>query len=54
MGPRGRFYSCDCCLGHDMQVLYLGRAPCTKETLPDFLKVASGNPTSTCIPRVDG
>ena len=21
-----------------MQVLYLGRAPCTKETLPDFLK----------------
>ena len=37
-----------------MQVVYLGRAPCTKETLPDFLKVASGNPTSTCIPRVDG
>ena len=42
------------CLGQDMQVLYLGRAPRTKETLPDFLKVASGNPTSTCIPRVDG
>ena len=21
-----------------IQVLYLGRAPCTKETLPDFLK----------------
>ena len=37
-----------------VQVLYLGRAPRTKETLPDFLKVASGNPTSTCIPRVDG
>ena len=37
-----------------LQVLYLGRAPRTKETLPDFLKVASGNPTSTCIPRVDG
>ena len=36
------------------QVLYLGRAPRTKEILPDFLKVASGNPTSTCIPRVDG
>ena len=35
------------------QVLYMGRAPRTKETLPDFLKVASGNPTSTCIPRVD-
>ena len=26
------------CLGHDMQVLYLGRASRTKETLPDFLK----------------
>ena len=36
-----------------MQVLYLGRALRTNETLPDFLKVASGNPTSTCIPRVD-
>ena len=24
------------CLGQDMQVLYLGRAPRTKETLPDF------------------
>ena len=36
-----------------MQVLYLGRAPRTKETLLDFLKVASGDPTSTCIPRVD-
>ena len=42
------------CLGQDMQVLYLGRAPRTKETLPDFSKVALGNPTSTCIPRVDG
>ena len=26
------------CLGQDMQVLYLGRAPRTKETLSDFLK----------------
>ena len=26
------------CLGQDMHVLYLGRAPRTKETLPDFLK----------------
>ena len=25
-------------LGQNMQVLYLGRAPRTKETLPDFLK----------------
>ena len=37
-----------------IQALYLGRAPRTKGTLLDFLKVASGNPTSTCIPRVDG
>ena len=37
-----------------MQVVYLGRASRTKETLPDFSEVASGNPTSTCIPRVDG
>ena len=44
MGPRDRFYPylyilhiLDC-LGQDMQVLYLGRAPRTKETLPDFLK----------------
>ena len=41
MGPSGRIgyillilY----CLGHDMQVLYLGRAPRKKETLPDFLE----------------
>ena len=41
MGPRGRFTHVGIilyCLGQDMQVLYLGRAPCTKETLPDFLK----------------
>ena len=44
MGQRGCFYPylyilhiLDC-LGHDMQVLYMGRAPRTKETLPDFLK----------------
>ena len=37
-----------------IQALYLGRASRTKETLPDFLKMVSGNPTSTCIPQVDG
>ena len=44
MGLRGRFYPylyifyiLDY-LGQDMQVLYMGRAPHTKETLPDFLK----------------
>ena len=60
MGPRGRFYPylyhCDYIglLGTGfMQVFYLGRAPRTKETLPEFSEVASGNPTSTCIPQVD-
>ena len=45
MGPRGRFYPylshCDYIglLGTGfMQVFCLGRAPRTKETLPDFLK----------------
>ena len=45
MGPRGRFYlylyHCDYIglLGTGfMQVFYLGRAPRTRETLPDFLK----------------
>ena len=39
------------CLG---QVLYLGRAPRTKETLPDFRECQVGYPISTSIPRVDG
>ena len=41
MGPSGHIgcilHILDC-LGQDMQVLYLGRAPRTKETRPDFLK----------------
>ena len=47
-GPKWPYYSCDwiyiyildyiALLGQDMQVLYLGRALRTKETLPDFLK----------------
>ena len=32
----------------------LGRAPCTKETLPDFHEWCRVTPTSTSIPRVDG
>ena len=39
------------CLGH---VLYLGRAPRTKETLPDFHECWVDYPTSTSILRVDG
>ena len=44
MSPRGIFTHVGIilhildCLGQDMQVPYLGRAPFTKETLPDFLK----------------
>ena len=37
------------CLG---QVLYLGRAPRTKETLPNFYECRVGYPTSTSILRV--
>ena len=41
-GPKWPFYSCCDYIGlfgtGFMQVLYLGRAPCTKETLPYFLK----------------
>ena len=38
------------CLGQD---LYFGRAPRTKETLPDFHECRVGYPTSTSVPRVD-
>ena len=45
MGPRGRFYPYLCHGDYTglfgtgfMQALYLGRAPRTKETLPNFLK----------------
>ena len=39
------------CLG---QVLYLGRAPRTKETLPNFHEWCRVNLASTSIPRVNG
>ena len=42
IGPKWSFYSCCDYIGllgtGFMQVLYLGRVPRTKETLPDFLK----------------
>ena len=41
MGPSGRFTHVGIILhfwDRYMQALYLGRALCTKETLPDFLK----------------
>ena len=37
-----------------LQMMYLGRALRTKETLPDFRECRTGYPTSTSIPRVDG
>ena len=41
-GPKWPFYSCCNYIGllvtGFMQVMYLGRDPCTKETLSDFLK----------------
>ena len=41
-GPKWSFYSCGDYIGLlgtcFMQVMYLGRDPRTKETLPDFLK----------------
>ena len=54
MGPSGRFthiVNILDCLG---QVLYLGRAPRTKETLPDFREKMSCHPTFTSILLVDG
>ena len=62
MGPRGRFYPylyhCDY-IGlletGFMQVFFLfGYSSPYKEDSARFSEVASGNPTSTCIPRVDG
>ena len=57
MGPSGRIgyilYIYWTVWDRYMQVLYLGRVPRTKETAR-FSEVTSGNPTSTCIPRVDG
>ena len=53
MGPRGRFYP------YLYQVidigtgLYLGRAPRTKKTLPDFRECRVSYPTSTSILRVN-
>ena len=55
-GPKWSFYSCDDildCLGQVYTGIVFGRVPRTKETLPNFSEVASGNSTSTCVPWVD-
>ena len=50
MGPRGRFYPYLYQVIDIGTSLYLGRAPRTKETLPDFRECQVGYPTSTSIP----
>ena len=54
IGPKWSFYSCIWIFMMLEQVMYLGRALHTKETLPDFLECQVGYPTSTSILRVDG
>ena len=54
MGPGGRFYSY---ISSDVDVgtgLLLGRAPRTKETLPDFRERSWVTRRSRVFPRVDG
>ena len=56
MGPSGRFTHVMIywtVWDKYMQILYLGRAPRTKETLPDFREKILGRPTFTSISRVD-
>ena len=54
MGPGGRFHSY---ISFDVDVrigLFLGRAPRTKETLPDFRERGRVTRPSRVFPRVDG
>ena len=56
MGPSGRFTHVMIywtVWDKYMQVLYLGRAPRTKETLPDFREKMSGRSTFTSISWID-
>ena len=57
MGPSGHFTHVIVILmfgtGY-MQVIYLGRAPRTKETLPDFREKCRITRHSRVFPRVDG
>ena len=57
-GPKWSFYSCCDYIGllgtGLIQVLYLGRALRTKETLPDFREKYQVTRHSRVFPRVDG
>ena len=54
MGPRGRFYSYISSNVDDWDRLFLGRAPRTKETLPDFRERCRVTRHSRVFPKVDG
>ena len=54
MGPRGRFHSYKCYIGLFGTSLYMGRAPRTKETLPDFRERGRVTRHPRVFPRVDG
>ena len=54
MGPRGRFNSYKCYIGLFRTGLYMGRAPCTKETLLDFRERGRVTRHPRVFPRVDG
>ena len=53
-GPSGRLYSCIYLWMLIGTGLYLGRAPRTKETLPDFCEKCRVTRHSRVFPRVDG
>ena len=56
-GPKWPFYSCDDildCLGQVYIGIVFGYSSPYKGDYARFSEVASGNPTSTCIPWVDG
>ena len=57
MGPSGRFNHVGIilrCLGQVYEGIVLGYSSPYKGDSARFSEVASGNPTFTCIPRVDG
>ena len=57
MGPSDRFTHVGIilhCLGHVYVGIVLGLSSPYKGNSARFSEVASGNSTSTCIPRVDG
>ena len=53
MGP-GRFHSYKCYIGLFGTCLYMGRAPRTKETLPDFHEICRVTRHPLVFLRVDG